>query len=56
MKTDALDQALEKVLSQFNKFRNLQLVTFYSQKFTELKLNYEIHNKELLAIVKAFKQ
>ena len=55
MKTDILDQALKKVLSQFNKFRNLQLVAFYLQKFIRLKLNYKIHNKELLTIVKAFK-
>ena len=56
IKIDILDQALEKVLSQSNKFRNLKLVAFYSWKFTEFKLNYEIYNKELLAIVKIFKQ
>ena len=56
IKTNTLDQALKEVLSQFNKFRNLQLVAFYLQKFTELKLNYKIYDKELLAIVKAFKQ
>ena len=56
MKTDISDQALEEVLSQSNKFRNLQLVTFYSWKFMRLKLNYKIYDKELLTIVKAFKQ
>ena len=29
---------------------------FYSQKFTDSELNYKIHDKELLVIVKAFKQ
>ena len=56
MKTDVLDQALKEVLSQSNEFRNLWLVTFYLQKFMKSELNYKIYNKELLAIVKAFKQ
>ena len=55
IKTDILDQVLKEVLSQSNEFKNLQLVVFYSQKFIRLKLNYKIHDKELLAIVKAFK-
>ena len=29
---------------------------FHSHKFTDSELNYKIHDKELLAIVKAFKQ
>ena len=56
MKVDALDQAQESVLSQLDKLENLHPVAFYLQKFTELKLNYKIHNKELLTIVKVFKQ
>ena len=56
MKADALNQAQESVLSQLDKSENLYLIAFHLQKFTELKLNYEIHNKELLAIVKVFKQ
>ena len=56
MKADALNQAQESVLSQSDKSENLHPVAFHSQKFTESELNYEIHDKELLAIVKAFKQ
>ena len=56
MKADTSDQAQKSVLSQSNKLENIYLVVFYSQKFTELKLNYEIYNKKLLIIVKAFKQ
>ena len=56
MKTDILNQALKEVLSQSNKSKNLQLVVFHLQKFTESELNYKIYNKELLTIVKAFKQ
>ena len=43
-------------MSQLDKFKNLYLVTFHSWKFTDSKLNYKIHDKELLVIVKAFKQ
>ena len=56
MKVDALNQTQESVLSQLNKSKNLHLVVFYSWKFIELELNYKIHDKELLAIVKVFKQ
>ena len=55
MKVNASDQAQRSILSQLNKLENLYLVAFYSQKFTELKLNYKIYNKKLLAIVKVFK-
>ena len=44
------------MLSWSDKSENLHPVVFHSQKFMRLKLNYEIHNKELLVIVKAFKQ
>ena len=56
MKADALNQVQESVLSQSDKSENLHLIVFHSWKFTESELNYEIHDKELLAIVKAFKQ
>ena len=56
MKADASDQVQESVLSQLDKSEKLHSVAFYSWKFTESELNYKIYNKELLAIVKAFKQ
>jgi hypothetical protein len=31
-------------------------VAFYSRKFTATKINYEIHDKELLAIVNSFQE
>ena len=55
MKADALNQAQRSVLSQLDESENLHLVMFHSQKFTESELNYKIHDKELLVIVKAFK-
>ena len=56
MKADTSDQVLKSVLSQRDELRNLHSVAFYLQKFTKLELNYEIYDKELLAIVRAFKQ
>jgi hypothetical protein len=44
------------MLSQYNKNSKLYPVAFLSQKLAPAKLNYEIYNKELLAIVKYFKQ
>jgi len=44
------------VLSQYNKNGKLYLVAFLSQKLAPAKLNYKIYNKELLAIVRYFKQ
>ena len=56
MEADASDQALDSVLSQRGESGNLHPVAFHSRKFTDSELNYEIHDKELLAIVEAFKQ
>jgi len=55
VKTDALDFALGAVLSQHDGNNRLHPVAFHSRKFSPMKINYEIHDKELLAIVDAFK-
>jgi len=55
METDASDFALGAVLSQRNEEGRLHPVAFHSRKFQPAEINYEIHNKELLAIVDAFK-
>jgi hypothetical protein len=49
METDASDFALGAVLFQEGKRRRLHLVAFYSIKFSAAEINYEIHDKELLA-------
>ena len=54
MEMDASDKATETCLSQPNGDGKLQPVAFYSRKFTPAELNYDIHNKELMAIVDAF--
>ena len=55
VETDASDFALGAVLSQRNDENRLHPVAFHSRKFTPAEMNYEIHDKELLAIVDSFK-
>jgi len=53
---DVLNWASSEVLSQYNDNRKLRLVIFFSAKHSVLEYNYEIYNKELLAIVKALEE
>jgi len=55
IETDASDFAIGAVLSQRDGEGRLHLVAFHSRKFQPAEINYEIHDKELLAIVDAFK-
>ena len=55
VETDASDFALRCVLSQF-KDKRLPLGAFHSRKLNPAERNYEIHDKELLAILEAFKE
>jgi len=55
IKTDASDFALGAVLSQRDKENSLHPEAFHSRKFPPAEINYEIHDKELLAVVDAFK-
>ena len=50
MKTDASYYALAAILSIVNEENEVHLVAFHSHTFTTVELNYNIHNKELLAI------
>jgi len=56
VKTDSSDYALRGVLSQYDKNGELRPVAFLSWKLAPAKSNYEIYNKELLAIIKCFEQ
>jgi len=55
VETDASDFALGCVLSQF-KDKRLYLVVFHSRKLNPTEWNYEIHDKELLAILQVLKE
>jgi len=52
---DALDYALAAILSIVNEDNGVHPVVFHSCTFTVAELNYDTHDKELLAIFEAFK-
>ena len=56
MEADASDFALGSILSQQGDTEELHPVAFHSRKFDAAEINYEIHDKELLAIVDSFVQ
>ena len=55
IETDTSDFALGAVLAQRDDKNRLHPVAFHSRKFQPMEINYEIHDKELLAVVDAFK-
>ena len=55
METNASDYALAAILSIVNEDNEVHPVAFHSHTFTAAELNYNTHDKELLAIFKAFK-
>lgn len=54
--TDASDFALSAVLQQPDTNGDLHPVAYFSRKLTPAEINYDIHDKELLAIVAAFRE
>ena len=55
IKTDTSDFAIGAVLSQWDEDGRQHPVAFHSLKFQPVEINYEIHDKEILAVVDAFK-
>jgi len=55
VETDASDYALAAILSIMTKNNEIHPVAFHSRIFSALELNYDVHDKELLAIFEAFK-
>jgi hypothetical protein len=56
LETDASDFAIAGILSQLSSEDILKPIAFYSRKMVPAELNYEIHNKEMLAIISCFKE
>jgi hypothetical protein len=56
LEVDASDFALGSVLSQTKDDGRLHPVAFHSRKFEPAEINYENHDKELLAILDSFQQ
>jgi len=54
MERDAFDFALGVVLLQPSVDEKLHPFAFHSRKFSAAKINYEIYDKELLAIMDSF--
>jgi len=55
IETDALDYAIMGVFLLCAEDGNVLPITFYSHTLTGVELNYDTHDKELLAIFNAFK-
>ena len=56
MKTDASDYVSEGILSQYNENGVLHSVMYFSKKHSPAECNYEIYNKELMAIICTFEE
>src|SRR3979490_1831176 len=55
METNASDYALAVILSTIDLEGEIQPVAFHFQTLKAPELNYDVHDKELLAIFEAFK-
>jgi hypothetical protein len=56
VETDASDFAKGAVLSQYGDDGKLHPVAFYSKQFSPAEINYDIHDKEIGAIVASFRE
>ena len=56
METDASDFAIGACLRTIDERKNYKPIAYYSRKLSPAELNYDVHDKELLAIVVAFEQ
>ena len=55
IKANSSDYVTKGILSQYNKDRVLYSIVYFSKRLNPAECNYEIYNKELLAIIKYFK-
>jgi hypothetical protein len=56
VETDASDYVSAGILSQYDDEGILHPVAFFSKKHTPAECNYEIYDKELMAILQAFEE
>jgi len=56
VETEASDYVSAGILSQYDDEGTLHLVAFYSKKHSPAECNYEIYDKELLALVRTFEE
>jgi len=56
IKTDSSNYITRGILSQYNEEEVLHPIAYFSKQLSPAKCNYEIYDKELLAIIRCFKQ
>ena len=56
MKTDAFNYVVITMLSQKEADEILRFITFLSKKMSPAECNYDIYDKELMIIVRAFEE
>jgi len=56
LETDVSDYAIGGVLSQYDEQGHLRPVAFYSRQMIPAERNYEIYDKELLAVYASFQE
>ena len=56
LETNVLGYAIRGVLSQQQEDNSWKPITYLSRAINEIERNYEIYDRELLAIMKGFKQ
>ena len=56
LETDASDFALGAILSQLCEDNRWHPIAFHSRKFQPTEVNYDVHDKEMMAIAAAFKE
>jgi len=54
LETDSSDYVNDGILSQYDDEETLHPMTYYSKNLSPAECNYEIYDKELLAIIRAF--
>jgi len=53
---DASNYVFEDILFQYNENEILYSVAYFSKKHNSVECNYEIYDKELMIIVRAFEK
>ena len=56
LETNASNYVISACLTQKGNDGKIQTVAFYARKMTGPELNYDIHDKELLAVVEALRE
>lgn len=54
--TDASDFAISGIVHQPDPHNQLHPVAFYSRKLSPAEINYDVYNKEMLAIIESFRE